>query len=128
MRASKTKNKLESDFNQIHSHACVKRLSNHCRKDSFYKISYGFRVLVIAFNLFSSHLNVADSLGGNSNTVMIACVSPADSNMEETLSTLRYADRARKIKNKPIVNQDPQAAEIMRLKALVSTVIGSQAL
>ena len=93
-----------------------------------YKISYGFRELVIAFNQFSSHLNVADSLGGNSNTVMIACVSPADSNMEETLSTLRYADRARKIKNKPIVNQDPQAAEIMRLKALVSTVIGSQAL
>ena len=51
---------------------------------------------------------------------MIACASPADSNMEETLSTLRYADRARKIKNKPIVNRDPQAAEIMRLRQLVS--------
>ncbi|XP_069130864.1 chromosome-associated kinesin KIF4A-like [Argopecten irradians] len=60
-----------------------------------------------------------DSLGGNSHTVMIACVSPADSNMEETLNTLRYADRARKIKNKPIVNRDPQTEEIMRLKALV---------
>ncbi|KAJ8303169.1 hypothetical protein KUTeg_019565 [Tegillarca granosa] len=60
-----------------------------------------------------------DSLGGNSYTLMIACVSPADSNMEETLNTLRYADRARKIKNKPIVNMDPQAAEIMRLKQLV---------
>ena len=36
---------------------------------------------------------------------MIACVSPADSNVEETISTLRYADRARKIKNKPIVNK-----------------------
>lgn len=47
---------------------------------------------------------------------MIACVSPADYNLEETLSTLRYADRARKIKNKPIVNQDPRAAEIARLK------------
>ena len=68
-------------------------------------------------------LCVTDSLGGNSHTLMIACVSPADSNMEETLSTLRYADRARKIKNKPIVNQDPQAAEIMRLRQLVSTCI-----
>ena len=47
-----------------------------------------------------------DSLGGNSHTLMIACVSPADSNLEETLSTLRYADRARKIKNKPIINRD----------------------
>ena len=48
-----------------------------------------------------------DSLGGNSHTLMVACVSPADSNFEESLNTLRYADRARKIKNKPIVNRDP---------------------
>ncbi|XP_053328913.1 chromosome-associated kinesin KIF4A [Spea bombifrons] len=60
-----------------------------------------------------------DSLGGNSHTLMIACVSPADSNMEETLNTLRYADRARKIKNKPIVNTDPQAIELQRLKQQV---------
>ncbi|KAH0626149.1 hypothetical protein JD844_000942 [Phrynosoma platyrhinos] len=60
-----------------------------------------------------------DSLGGNSHTLMIACVSPADSNLEETLNTLRYADRARKIKNKPIVNIDPQAAEINRLRLQV---------
>ncbi|XP_066259480.1 chromosome-associated kinesin KIF4A [Euwallacea similis] len=57
-----------------------------------------------------------DSLGGNSMTLMIACISPADSNLEETLSTLRYADRARRIKNKPIVNQDPKTAEINQLK------------
>lgn len=50
---------------------------------------------------------------------MLACVSPADSNMEETLSTLRYADRARKIKNKPIINRDPQAAEIAKLRQQV---------
>ena len=50
---------------------------------------------------------------------MIACVSPADSNLEETLNTLRYADRARKIKNKPIINIDPQAAEINHLKQQV---------
>ena len=62
-----------------------------------------------------------DSLGGNSHTLMIACISPADSNLEETVSTLRYADRARKIKNKPIVNRDPQLAEILRLRQLVSS-------
>ncbi|KAG7209375.1 hypothetical protein KM043_015475 [Ampulex compressa] len=60
-----------------------------------------------------------DSLGGNSMTLMIACVSPADYNLDETLSTLRYADRARKIKNKPIVNQDPKVSEINRLNKLV---------
>lgn len=61
-----------------------------------------------------------DSLGGNSHTLMVACVSPADTNMEETLNTLRYADRARKIKNKPIINRDPQSDEIMRLRQVVS--------
>ncbi|XP_021536023.1 chromosome-associated kinesin KIF4A [Neomonachus schauinslandi] len=60
-----------------------------------------------------------DSLGGNSHTLMIACVSPADSNLEETLNTLRYADRARKIKNKPVVNIDPQTAELNHLKQQV---------
>lgn len=64
----------------------------------------------------------SDSLGGNSHTLMIACVSPADSNMEETINTLRYADRARKIKNKPIVNVDPRAAEMSRLKHQVRKV------
>eukprot|EP01018_Ginkgo_biloba_P022482 Gb_12259 [translate_table: standard] len=45
-----------------------------------------------------------------------ACVSPADSNAEETLNTLKYANRARNIQNKPIVNRDPMAAEIQRMK------------
>ncbi|KAI7795730.1 kinesin family member 4 [Triplophysa rosa] len=60
-----------------------------------------------------------DSLGGNSHTLMIACVSPADSNIEETINTMRYADRARKIKNKPILNIDPRTAEMKRLKQQV---------
>lgn len=64
----------------------------------------------------------SDSLGGNSHTLMIACISPADSNMEETINTLRYADRARKIKNKPIVNVDPRAAEMSRLKQQVQNL------
>ena len=57
-----------------------------------------------------------DSLGGNSKTVMIACVSPADVNLEESLNTLRYASRARAIKNKPVVNRDPMAAQIASLR------------
>lgn len=58
-----------------------------------------------------------DSLGGNSMTLMIACVSPADYNCDETLGTLRYADRAKRIKNKPVVNEDPKTAQINALKA-----------
>ena len=45
-----------------------------------------------------------DSLGGNTKTIMIAAVSPADYNYDETLSTLRYASRAKFIKNKPKIN------------------------
>ncbi|KAI9008854.1 hypothetical protein CLU79DRAFT_776037 [Phycomyces nitens] len=55
-----------------------------------------------------------DSLGGNSKTAMIAAISPAD--YDETLSTLRYADQAKKIKNKAVVNEDPNAKLIRDLK------------
>lgn len=60
-----------------------------------------------------------DSLGGNSLTLMVACVSPADYNCEETINTLRYANRAKNIKNKAVVNQDPNQAEIRRLNAII---------
>ena len=51
-----------------------------------------------------------DSLGGNTKTVMVAALSPADYNYEETLSTLHYANRAKSIKNKPRINEDPKDA------------------
>lgn len=57
-----------------------------------------------------------DSLGGNANTYMVACVSPAESNFEETLNSLKYASRAREIQNKPIINVDPQTAMIQTFK------------
>ncbi|KZF23746.1 kinesin family protein [Xylona heveae TC161] len=57
-----------------------------------------------------------DSLGGNSMTAMIAAISPADINYEETLSTLRYADSAKRIKNHAVVNEDPNARMIRELK------------
>lgn len=65
-----------------------------------------------------------DSLGGNTKTVMIANVGPVDYNYDETMSTLRYAYRAKSIQNKPRINEDPKDAmirefqeEINRLKA-----------
>ncbi|KIW07638.1 uncharacterized protein PV09_01582 [Verruconis gallopava] len=57
-----------------------------------------------------------DSLGGNSLTAMIAAISPADINFEETLSTLRYADSAKRIKNHAVINEDPNARMIRELK------------
>lgn len=60
-----------------------------------------------------------DSLGGNSRTVMIACISPADINAEETLNTLKYANRARNIQNKPIVNRDPMSNEMLKMRQQV---------
>nr|VDC58450.1 unnamed protein product [Brassica rapa] len=57
-----------------------------------------------------------DSLGGNSRTVMIACISPADINAEETLNTLKYANRARNIRNKPVVNRDPVSSEMIKMR------------
>ncbi|CAI9115824.1 OLC1v1016825C1 [Oldenlandia corymbosa var. corymbosa] len=57
-----------------------------------------------------------DSLGGNSRTFMIACISPADINAEETLNTLKYANRARNIQNKPVVNRDPVSNEMLKMR------------
>lgn len=51
-----------------------------------------------------------NSLGGNAKTVMCANCGPADYNSAETLTTLRYADRAKNIKNKPRINEDPKVS------------------
>jgi len=56
-----------------------------------------------------------DSLGGNSYTVMICNVSPAKINVDETLSSLRFAERAKKIENKAVVNRDPKGERILEL-------------
>ncbi|XP_065731402.1 kinesin-like protein KIF17 isoform X2 [Phocoena phocoena] len=68
-----------------------------------------------------------DSLGGNTKTLMVACLSPADNNYDETLSTLRYANRAKNIRNKPRINEDPKDAllreyqeEIKKLRAILA--------
>ena len=60
-----------------------------------------------------------DSLGGNSRTTMIACVSPAESNYEESLGSIKYASRARNIKNKPVVNRDANSMLIESLRTQI---------
>nr|XP_055043364.1 kinesin-like protein KIF1B isoform X12 [Misgurnus anguillicaudatus] len=67
-----------------------------------------------------------ENLGGNSRTAMVAALSPADINYDETLSTLRYADRAKQIKCNAVINEDPNAKlvrelkdEVLRLKDLL---------
>ena len=73
-----------------------------------------------------------DSLGGNTKTVMVANIGPADYNYEESVNTLRYANRAKHIQNKPRINEDPKDAmlremqdEISRLKAQLEAQGGS---
>jgi kinesin family protein 3/17 len=72
-----------------------------------------------------------DSLGGNTKTLMVAAISPADYNYDETMSTLRYANRAKNIKNKPKINEDPKDTmlrefkeEIERLRKMLADQAG----
>ena len=68
-----------------------------------------------------THL-LRNSLGGNARTTMLAAISPADVNFEETLSTLRYADRAKQIKNTPVVNEGVDEKLVRDLKAQVEAL------
>lgn len=74
----------------------------------FVLISFIFFLLLFLF--------LQDSLGGNSRTAMVATISPAADNYDETLSTLRYADRAKNIVNHAVVNEDPNARIIRELR------------
>ncbi|XP_044268869.1 kinesin-like protein KIF12 isoform X2 [Tribolium madens] len=90
---------------------CISSLSDSKRKNSHipYRDSKLTKLL-------------ADSLAGNGVTLMIACISPARSNISETLNTLRYAARAKKIRTKPIVLMDPREALILSLKREVNVL------
>jgi len=63
-----------------------------------------------------------DSLGGNTKTVMLANIGPADYNFEETMSTLRYANRAKNITNKPKINEDPTDAVIRKYQEEIDSL------
>ncbi|XP_050706745.1 uncharacterized protein LOC126991911 isoform X3 [Eriocheir sinensis] len=88
---------------------CIASLSDHRRKDGHipYRDSKLTKLL-------------ADSLSGNGVTLMIACVSPAKSNISETLNTLRYASRAKRIRTKPLIIMDPKEKVILSLQQEVS--------
>ncbi|XP_063883476.1 kinesin-like protein KIF12 isoform X7 [Scylla paramamosain] len=88
---------------------CIAALSDHRRKDGHipYRDSKLTKLL-------------ADSLAGNGVTLMIACVSPAKSNISETLNTLRYASRAKRIRTKPLIIMDPKEKVILSLQREVS--------
>lgn len=86
------------------------------------------RVLYIPYRDSILTWLLKDSLGGNSKTIMIAAISPADCNYSETLSTLRYANRAKNIINKPTINEDSNVKlirelrdEINKLKSMLSS-------
>ncbi|XP_030370145.1 kinesin-like protein Klp98A isoform X2 [Scaptodrosophila lebanonensis] len=90
------------------------------------------RVLYIPYRDSILTWLLKDSLGGNSKTIMIAALSPADCNYGETLSTLRYANRAKNIINKPTVNEDANVKlirelreEINKLKSMLTGDINS---
>ncbi|XP_033747894.1 kinesin-like protein KIN-14R isoform X4 [Pecten maximus] len=59
---------------------------------------------------------LADSLGGSGVTLMIACITPSSHHISETMNTLRYASRAKKIRTKPLIKMDPREKLIMSLK------------
>ena len=63
-------------------------------------------------------------MGGNSRTTMIACVSPAEINYEESLNSIKYASRARNIKNKAVINRDPNSLLIDSLRGQISKLQG----
>ncbi|CAE7819498.1 kif1, partial [Symbiodinium sp. KB8] len=63
-----------------------------------------------------------NSLGGNAKTIMLAAISPADVHYEETLATLRYANRAKRIKNQPIINDSPNEKLMQCLKSEIEAL------
>ncbi|XP_074659817.1 kinesin-like protein KIF27 [Tubulanus polymorphus] len=63
-----------------------------------------------------------DSLGGNAKTLMVCCISPASTSFDESLNSLKYANRARNIRNKPIVNRDPQTLRLEEMQSEIKAL------
>lgn len=70
-------------------------------------------------------IRLQDSLGGNAKTLMVACVSPLEEDMDETINTLKYSYRARKIHNKPVVNAiDTKILEMSNMQQKIDQLEG----
>jgi kinesin family protein 3/17 len=85
-----------------------------------YRDSKLTRLLQGKKSLLNQYRSFIDSLGGNSKTVMIANIGPASYNVDETLGTLRYANRAKNIKNKPRINEDPKDALLREFQNMIA--------
>jgi hypothetical protein len=83
---------------------------------SLAQISEGKKKVVVPYRDSALTRILQNALGGNSKTLMICALSPAQDNYEETLSTLRYADQAKKIKCNAVVNESEQDKMIRALK------------
>ncbi|XP_041375232.1 LOW QUALITY PROTEIN: kinesin-like protein KIF28P [Gigantopelta aegis] len=79
-------------------------------------LSMGKKKVMVPYRDSALTKLLQNALGGNSKTIMIAALSPADINYDETLSTLRYADRAKKIRNQAVINENPLDKLIRELK------------
>ncbi|CAH1778943.1 unnamed protein product [Owenia fusiformis] len=79
-------------------------------------LSMGKKKVMVPYRDSTLTKLLQNALGGNSKTIMIAALSPADINYDETLGTLRYADRAKKIKNKAVINENPMDKLVRELK------------
>ena len=89
-------------------HVLVNAMTTHLNSALSLSLSL---FLSLSLSLSHTHTSLSpslsqDNLGGNSKTVMVATISPASDNFEETLSTLRYADRAKRIVNHAVINED----------------------
>ncbi len=84
------------------------------------RLSKGTKPIHVPYRQTKLTRLLQDALGGNSQTLFLACVSPSDTNISETLSTLQYANRARNIKNAPTKNVDRAMLELQRLNAWTS--------
>ena len=87
-----------------------------------------FTITSICYYLNGCYLHmfvssIQDSLGGNANTLMICCISPSTANLDESLNAVKYANRARNIKNKPIVNRDPQSIRFEEMQSEIRVSI-----
>jgi len=80
------------------------------------KKSNGDKKIVIPYRDSVLTRMLQEALGGNSSTIMVCAIRPGINYYEETLNTLKYADRAKQIKNKPVVNESPQDKLIRELK------------
>ncbi|CAJ0610367.1 unnamed protein product [Cylicocyclus nassatus] len=97
------------------------RFVQNCRNPGLSALSEGGRKSHIPYRDSKVTRLLQDSLGGNSHTIVIACVSPSQSNEEETINTLKFAERAKKVINKIFVNVDPVGQRKQEFKEKVTS-------